>query len=84
MRVTMDDDKRSELGTAKRREVLGDAWVDNSAANKTPFNAEFLDLITRYAWSEIWTRDHFDERSISNISCVYFSLISFKDCFVIC
>jgi 4-carboxymuconolactone decarboxylase len=43
--------------------VLGDAWVDKSAANKTPFNAEFLDLITRYAWSEIWTRPQFDERT---------------------
>jgi 4-carboxymuconolactone decarboxylase/3-oxoadipate enol-lactonase/4-carboxymuconolactone decarboxylase len=43
--------------------VLGDAWVDKSAANKTAFNADFLDLITRYAWGEIWTRPHFDERT---------------------
>ena len=30
---------------------------------RTPFNAEFQDLITRYAWGEVWTRPHFDERT---------------------
>ena len=59
----MDDKERHERGTAKRRKVLGNAWVDRSIARKTPFNAEFLDLITRYAWGEIWTRPHFDERT---------------------
>ena len=59
----MDDNERRTRGTAKRRKVLGDAWVDNSAANATAFNADFLDLITRYAWGEIWTRPHFDERT---------------------
>jgi 4-carboxymuconolactone decarboxylase len=47
----------------KRRKVLGASWVDKANANKTPFNAEFQDLITRYAWGEIWTRPHFDERT---------------------
>jgi 4-carboxymuconolactone decarboxylase len=40
-----------------RRKVLGDEWVDRAERNKTPFNAEFQDLITRYAWDEIWNRD---------------------------
>ena len=59
----MDDDQRREQGTAQRRKVLGNAWVDKSAAGKNAFNADFLDLITRYAWGEIWTRPHFDERT---------------------
>ncbi|WP_371424462.1 carboxymuconolactone decarboxylase family protein, partial [Tardiphaga sp.] len=59
----MDDDLHRDKGTAQRRKVLGNAWVDKSTAGKTAFNAEFLDLITRYAWSEIWTRPHFDERT---------------------
>ena len=59
----MDDKQRFETGTARRRKVLGNAWVDKSDKNKTAFNAEFLDLITRYAWGEIWTRPHFDERT---------------------
>jgi 4-carboxymuconolactone decarboxylase len=48
---------------ARRRKVLGNAWVDRANANKTPFNEEFQDLITRYAWGEIWTRPHFDDRT---------------------
>jgi 4-carboxymuconolactone decarboxylase len=59
----MDEKERSERGTARRRQVLGDAWVDKSAKSRTPFNAEFLDMITRHAWGEIWTRPHFDERT---------------------
>jgi 4-carboxymuconolactone decarboxylase len=59
----MDEKDRFEKGMARRRKVLGDAWVDKSIKGKTPFNEEFLDLITRYAWGEIWTRPHFDERT---------------------
>ena len=59
----MDDRKRRDDGMARRRKVLGDAWVDKSITNLNSFNAEFQDLITRYAWNEIWTRPHFDERT---------------------
>lgn len=59
----MDDKERHDQGDTQRRKVLGNAWVDKSAASKTAFNADFLDLITRYAWGEIWTRPHFDERT---------------------
>jgi 4-carboxymuconolactone decarboxylase len=59
----MDDRERHEKGMARRRKVLGDAWVDRANAGKTPFNEEFQDFITRYAWGEIWSRPHFDERT---------------------
>jgi 4-carboxymuconolactone decarboxylase len=36
--------------------VLGDQHVDRAQANVNDFNAEFQNLITRYAWGEIWTR----------------------------
>jgi len=45
-----------QKGMATRRKVLGDDWVDRAMKNTTPFNAEFQDLITRYAWNEIWNR----------------------------
>jgi 4-carboxymuconolactone decarboxylase len=48
---------------AQRRKVLRDAWVDKSIAGRNSFNAEFIDLITRHAWGEIWTRPHFDQRT---------------------
>ncbi len=59
----MDDRDRHKKGMERRRKVLGNAWVDRANANKTPFNEEFQDLITRYAWGEIWTRPHFDDRT---------------------
>jgi 4-carboxymuconolactone decarboxylase len=59
----MDDKERHERGMAKRRKVLGSEWVDRANAKKTPFNEEFQDLITRYAWGEVWTRPHYDERT---------------------
>ena len=59
----MDEKERYQNGMAKRRKVLGAAWVDRANANKTPFNEEFQDFITRGAWGEIWTRPHYDERT---------------------
>jgi 4-carboxymuconolactone decarboxylase len=59
----MDDRERHEKGMARRRKVLGNAWVDKANAGKTPFNEEFQEFITRYAWGEIWSRPHFDERT---------------------
>ncbi len=52
----MDDRERYEQGMAVRRAVLGDAHVDRSLQTRNEFNQEFQDLITRYAWGEIWTR----------------------------
>ena len=59
----MEDRERHQAGMAKRRKTLGNAWVDKANASKTPFNSEFQDFITRYAWGEVWTRPHFDERT---------------------
>jgi 4-carboxymuconolactone decarboxylase len=59
----MDDKERYDRGIARRRKVLGNAWVDKSIDNATDFNREFQEFISRYAWGEIWTRPHFDERT---------------------
>ncbi len=59
----MDERQRHQAGMARRRAVLGDAHVDRAVAAATPFTAEFQDLITRYAWGEIWTRPGLDVRS---------------------
>jgi 4-carboxymuconolactone decarboxylase len=52
----MDERQRYDQGMKVRRAVLGDAHVDASLKNRNEFNEEFQDLITRYAWGEIWTR----------------------------
>jgi 4-carboxymuconolactone decarboxylase len=52
----MDERKRHKKGMKVRRAVLGNAHVDRAETNKTKFTAPFQDLITRYAWGEVWTR----------------------------
>jgi 3-oxoadipate enol-lactonase/4-carboxymuconolactone decarboxylase len=52
----MNDDELREAGMRTRREVLGDRHVDGAVEGTTDGTREFQDLITRYAWGEIWTR----------------------------
>ncbi len=52
----MNDEERAAGGMRVRREVLGDEHVDRAVAGTTEFTAPFQDLITRYAWGEIWAR----------------------------
>ena len=57
-----------DRGMRVRREVLGDEHVDAAIARTTEFTADFQDLITRYAWGEIWTRPGLDRRTRSCIT----------------
>jgi len=52
----MDERERHDQGMSVRRAVLGDAHVDRATARKNALTAEFQELITRYAWGEVWTR----------------------------
>lgn len=52
----MDEKERFNSGMAERRAVLGEDHVERARKATNPFNAEFQDLITRYAWGEIWAR----------------------------
>ena len=62
------NDSTHERGMRVRREVLGDDHVDAAVARTTGFTADFQDLITRYAWGEIWTRPGLDRRTRSCIT----------------
>lgn len=57
------DSDRRRAGMSVRRSVLGDAHVDRAIAGTTPLTADFQDLITRYAWGEIWSRPGLDVRT---------------------
>lgn len=63
MERLMDEKQRHAAGMRVRREILGDAYVDRVVANTTAASGDFDDLITRYAWGEIWTRPGLDERT---------------------
>ena len=59
---------RYDDGMRTRREVLGDEHVDRAVERTTDFTADFQDLITRYAWGEIWTRPGLDRKTRSCIT----------------
>ncbi|WP_336321899.1 4-carboxymuconolactone decarboxylase [Streptomyces lavendofoliae] len=57
-----------DAGMRVRREVLGDAHVDRAMAAADDFTGDFQELITRYAWGEVWTRDGLDRRTRSAVT----------------
>jgi 3-oxoadipate enol-lactonase/4-carboxymuconolactone decarboxylase len=61
-------DEQFEEGMRVRREVLGDEHVDAANARTTPLTQPFQELITRYAWNEIWGRPGLDRRTRSCIT----------------
>lgn len=64
----MDHRQSYEEGLKVRREVLGDAYVERSLQQRNDFNAEFQEMITRYAWNGIWNRPGLDRRTRSLIT----------------
>jgi 4-carboxymuconolactone decarboxylase len=70
--VDTTDNDHATHGMQTRRAVLGDDHVDRAIANTTDFSAPFQDLITRYAWGEIWTRPGLSrpERSIITLTAL--------------
>lgn len=58
----------SDEGMRIRREILGDEHVDAAIEATTQDTAAFQDLITRYAWGEIWARPGLDRRTRSAIA----------------
>ncbi len=59
----MNERERHAIGLEARRAHLGEAYVEAAQARTTAFTKDFQDLITRYAWGEIWTRPDLDARS---------------------
>ncbi|HEY1358316.1 MAG TPA: 4-carboxymuconolactone decarboxylase [Thermoleophilaceae bacterium] len=57
-----------DRGMKTRREVLGDEHVDAAVERTSDFTADFQDLITRYAWDEIWNRPGLDRRTRSAVT----------------
>ncbi len=53
-------DSKYDRGMMTRRQVLGDAHVDRAEANKTPFDADFQQMITEFAWGTVWQGETLD------------------------
>jgi 4-carboxymuconolactone decarboxylase len=62
------NDERYERGMVVRRAVLGEEHVERAQAGTTEFTRDFQELITRYAWGEIWTRPGIDRKTRSLVT----------------
>ena len=70
-------DSSYDEGMRTRREVLGDAHVDRAVAAATDFTRPFQDLITSFAWGEVWSRPGLDRRTRS---CITLALLTALHC----
>jgi 4-carboxymuconolactone decarboxylase len=61
----MDERERYRRGLAVRRKVLGDEHVDRALGSRSDLDTEFQDLITRYAWGEVWARPGLPQKTRS-------------------
>jgi 3-oxoadipate enol-lactonase/4-carboxymuconolactone decarboxylase len=57
-----------DAGLKVRREVLGDAHVDQALEQADEFSGDFQEFLTRYAWGEIWDRPGLDRRTRSCVA----------------
>ncbi len=66
------DKERFERGLAKRKAVLGDAYVEKSLANATEFSRDFQEILTEFCWGAAWGDETLDlkTRSIINVSMI--------------
>lgn len=54
-----------DKGLQTRREVLGAEYVDNAIRNADDFNRPMQELVTQYAWGDVWNRPGLDRRTRS-------------------
>ncbi len=74
-----DEKNRYDAGMKVRRQVLGDAHVDRATANASDLTGEFQDMITRYAWGEIWTRPGLERTTRSAITLSFLIALNRED-----
>jgi len=75
----MDERERYQQGMKTRREVLGDAHVDDSLKRRNDFNEAFQNLITRYAWGDIWSRPGLPRETRSMITLAMMVALNRED-----
>jgi 4-carboxymuconolactone decarboxylase len=75
----VDDRSRRQLGMSVRREVLGDAHVDRAVSAVDEVTADFQDLITRYAWGDVWSRPGLSRQTRSCITLAMLATLHHDD-----
>jgi 4-carboxymuconolactone decarboxylase len=57
-----------DRGLATRRAVLGKEYVDAAIASADNFNMPMQEMVTQYAWGDVWNRPGLDRRLRSFIN----------------
>lgn len=59
-----------DKGLRTRREVLGAEYVDAAIQNADGFTRDMQELVTQYAWGDVWNRPGLDRktRSLLNLA----------------
>ena len=57
-----------DLGMRVRREMLGDAYVDNAMNNMDELNRPFQELAVEYCFGKIWAREELPRRTRSLVN----------------
>ncbi len=58
-------------GITVRKQVMGDAHVERSMGQVTPFTAPLQDWINEHAWGSTWQRDGIDRKTRSLITMAF-------------
>jgi 4-carboxymuconolactone decarboxylase len=68
-----------DRGMEVRRAVLGDDHVDRAIEQTTDLTRGFQELITRYAWGEVWSRPALDRRARSMITLALLAALGHEE-----
>lgn len=60
-----------QKGITVRKQVMGDAHVERSMGQVTPFTAPLQDWINEHAWGSTWQRDGIDRKTRSLITMAF-------------
>ncbi|CAN1569862.1 COG0599 Uncharacterized homolog of gamma-carboxymuconolactone decarboxylase subunit [Rhabdaerophilaceae bacterium] len=74
---------RFEAGHRTRKAVLGEAHVARSEKNSTPFDADFVTLITESAWGSVWSRETISKRERSMLTLALLAGLGHHEEFVL-
>ena len=67
----MDNNQTYQNGITVRKQVMGDAHVERSMGQVTPFTAPLQDWINEHAWGSTWQRDGIDRQTRSLVTIAF-------------
>jgi 4-carboxymuconolactone decarboxylase len=70
------DEQDFERGLAMRKAVLGDEYVEKALASADDFSRPLQDLVTSFAWGQVWTREELPPRTRSLVNLAMLSALN--------